>query len=78
MCQYKCQKKYALIIFSAQFITLRGIFMLTLKRVHGLVGTAQNKRTLWRSMFMTLLVTCVVHARHAVDMHCLRTYRLYS
>ena len=38
-------QKYALIIFSVQLITLRGIFMLILKRVHGLVGTVQNKRT---------------------------------
>ena len=41
-------QKYALIIFSATLITLRGIFMLTLKRVHGLAGTVQNKTTLWR------------------------------
>ena len=57
--------------------------MLTLKRVHGLVGTGQNKRTLWRSMFWTLLVTHVVRARtyETIDLigtHCVRTYRVYS
>ena len=51
-----------MIISSMQLITLRGIFMLILKRVRGLVGTVQNKRTLWRSMFWTWLMTRVVHA----------------
>ena len=53
--------------------------MLTLKRVHGLVGTVQNKRILWRSMFWTLLVTCVVRARsyetiNLIGTHCVRIY----
>ena len=54
--------EYALIVFSSQLTKLCGIFMFTLKRVHGLVSTAQNKRILWRSMFWTLLVTRVVRA----------------
>ena len=54
---------YALIVFRAQLIKLRGLFMLTRQRVYGLVGTVQHKRTLWRSMFWTLLVTRVVRAR---------------
>ena len=54
-----------------------------IKRVHGLVGTAQNKRTLYRSMFWTLLVTRVVRARfyetiRLIGTHCVRTYRVYS
>ena len=57
--------------------------MLTLRHVHGLVGTVQNKRTLWRSMFWTLLVTHVVRARsyetiNLIGTHCVRTYRVYS
>ena len=57
--------------------------MLTLKRVHGLVGIVQNKRTLWRSMFWTLIVTRVVRARsyetiHLIGTHCVRTNRVYS
>ena len=57
--------------------------MLTLKRVHELVGTVQNKRTLWRSMFWTVLVTRVVRARsyetiHLIGTHCVRTYHVYS
>ena len=70
-----CSEKYALIIFSAQLITLRGIFMLTLKRVHGygLVGAVQNKRTHWRSMFWTLLVTRVVRARSYETTHLIGT-----
>ena len=75
-------QKYALIVFSAQLIQLRGIFMFTLKRVHGLVGAAQNKRTLWRSIFWTLLVTRVVRARsyetiHLISTHCVRTNCVY-
>ena len=55
--------------------------MLALKRFHGLVGTVQNKRTLWRSMFWTLLVTRVVRARsyetiHLIGAHCVRAYRV--
>ena len=57
--------------------------MLTLKRVHGLANTAQNKRTLWRSMFWTLLVTLDVRARsyetiHLIGMHRVRPYRVCS
>ena len=57
--------------------------MLALKRFHGLVGTVQNKRTLWRSMFWTLLVTRVVRARsyetiHLIGAHCVCAYRVYS
>ena len=36
-------QKYASIVFSAQLIKLHGIFMFTLKHIHGLVGTVQNK-----------------------------------
>ena len=48
-----------------------------------LVGTVQNKRTLWRSMYWTLLVTRVVRARsyetiNFIGTHCVRTYRIYS
>ena len=76
-------QKCALIVFSAQLIKLRGIFMLTQKRVHVLVGTAQNKRTLRRSMFWTLLVTRDVRASsyetiHLTGTHCVRTYCVYS
>ena len=57
--------------------------MLALNRVHGLVDTVQNKRTLWRSMFWTLLVTRVVRARsyETIDLigtHCVCSYRVYS
>ena len=82
-------QKYALNLFSAELIKIRGIFMLSLKRVQGLVGTAQNKRTLWRSMFWTLLsisdprCACAFLWNNAIDMidfglHCVRTYRVYS
>ena len=57
--------------------------MLTFKRVHGLVGTVQNKRTLWRSMFWTLLVTRAVRPRsyETIDFigtQYVRTYHTYS
>ena len=39
---------------------------------------SEKQRTLWRSMFWTLLVTRIVHARsyetiHLIGMHCVRT-----
>ena len=65
------------------FMEYFGIFMLALMRIHELVGTAKNKRTLWRSMFWTLLVTRVVRARYyetiyLIGTHCVRTYCVYS
>ena len=73
-------QKYALIVFRAQVIQLRGIFMLTLKHVHGLVGTLSMlsaKET--NTLLLTLLVTCVVRAIsyqtiHLIGTHCVRVH----
>ena len=43
--------------------------MLTLKRVHGLVGTAHNKRTLRRRMFRQLLFALAPRARIHVTLY---------
>ena len=57
--------------------------MFTFKRVHGLVGTSQNKRTLWRSMLWTLLVTRVERTHsyeiiHLIGTQYVRTFLVYS
>ena len=77
-------QKYALIIFSAKLITLRGICIYINSQARPLIGwrNTKQKNTLAQH-FWTLLVTRVVRARsyetiQLIGTHCVRTYSVYS